>query len=132
MCFGGGSPGTITKPDYNAYDKQFDLQKEAIQAQMNNETMLIQNQLTASLREKQDVLQALNTQKQITANNVDRQVRQLMALAGPPPPKKSAEPPKIGADARGIKGKGRSGLRIRRKTAAKQGSGSGLNLTYNT
>ena len=45
MCFGGGSPGTITKPDYNAYDKQFDLQKEAIQAQMNNETMLIQNQL---------------------------------------------------------------------------------------
>ena len=132
MCFGGGSPGTITKPDYNAYDKQFDLQKEAIQAQMNNETMLIQNQLTASLREKQDVLQALNTQKQITANNVDRQVRQLMALAGPPPPEKSAEPPKIGAEARGIKGKGRSGLRIRRKTAIKQGSGSGLNLTYNT
>ena len=80
MCFGGGSPGTITKPDYNAYDKQFDLQKEAIQAQMNNETMLIQNQLTASLREKQDVLQALNTQKQITANNVDRQVRQLMVM----------------------------------------------------
>ena len=119
MCFGGGSPGTITKPDYNGYGKQFDLQKEAIQAQMNNETVLIQNQLTASLREKQDVLQALNTQKQITANNVDRQVRQLMALAGPPPPEKSAEPPKIGADARGIKGKGRSGLRIRRKTATK-------------
>ncbi len=31
MCFGGGSRATITKPDYNAYDKQFELQKEAIQ-----------------------------------------------------------------------------------------------------
>ena len=132
MCFGGGSPATITKPDYNAYDKQFELQKEAIQAQLDNETMLIQNQLTASLREKQDVLQALNTQKQITANNVDRQVQQLLALAGPPPPEKSAEAPTIGADARSIKGKGKSGLRIRRKVATKQGSGSGLNLTYNT
>tara|TARA_A100000172_G_scaffold53519_1_gene33945 strand:+ start:2930 stop:3328 length:399 start_codon:yes stop_codon:yes gene_type:complete len=132
MCFGGGSRATIVQPDYNAYDKQFELQKEAIQAQMNNESMLIQNRLTASLQEKQDVLQALNTQKQITANNVDRQIQQLMALAGPPPPEKSAEPPTIGAEARGMKGKGKSSLRIRRKTATKQGSGSGLNLTYNT
>jgi len=132
MCFGGGSRATIVQPDYNAYDKQFELQKEAIQAQMNNESRLIQNRLTASLQEKQDVLQALNTQKQITANNVDRQIQQLMALAGPPPPEKSAEAPTIGADARGVKGKGKSSLRIRRKTATKQGSGSGLNLTYNT
>ena len=34
MCFGGGSRATITKPDYNAYDKQFELQKEAIQNSM--------------------------------------------------------------------------------------------------
>ena len=31
MCFGGGGGGTITVPDYKAYDQQFDLQKAAIE-----------------------------------------------------------------------------------------------------
>ena len=35
MSFGGGSRATITKPDYNAYDKQFELQKEAILLRLN-------------------------------------------------------------------------------------------------
>ena len=37
MCFGGGggSQATIQKPDYSAFNKQFDLQKSAIDQQMS-------------------------------------------------------------------------------------------------
>ena len=55
MCFGGGSRATITKPDYNAYDKQFQLQKEAIQTSTSNELKLKQQELQSSLGRKPDI-----------------------------------------------------------------------------
>ena len=65
-----------------------------------------------------------------------KQAKQMVAASGGMVPVRKYQvgglTPTIGADARGIKGKGKSGLRIRRKVATKQGSGSGLNLTYNT
>ena len=45
MCGGGGGGGTIYQPDYNAYDKQFDLQRSAIESQINNSSMAMQQQL---------------------------------------------------------------------------------------
>ena len=49
MCMGGGgNRATITQPDYNAYNQQFQLQKDAINAQMNNSTALLQQQLQSA------------------------------------------------------------------------------------
>ena len=42
MCMGGGGAATITQPDYTAYNQQFELQKSAIEQQMNNSTQLKQ------------------------------------------------------------------------------------------
>ena len=52
---GGGSRATITKPDYNAYDKQFELQKEAIQTSMDANLRAKQQELQASLGDKADI-----------------------------------------------------------------------------
>ena len=62
MCFGGGgSRATITKPDYNAYDKQFELQKEAIANSMDSDLRLKQQELQAALGDKADVRRQLNS-----------------------------------------------------------------------
>ena len=45
MCTGGGNRGTIYQPDYNSYDKQFALQRSAIESQMNNGITAMQQQL---------------------------------------------------------------------------------------
>lgn len=130
MCFGGGKRATITKPDYNAYDKQFNLQKEAITRQIDNETRLVQQRLNTARLEKQAVLKKVNEQARIRAENVDRQARMLAEMAGPPPPEESAKDFTIGAKNRGIKGiKGKQSLRIGRKVASKSLAGAGLNIT---
>jgi len=130
MCMGGGSAATITVPDYNAYDKQFNLQKEAIQRQIDNETRLVQGQLNTARLEKQSVLTKVNEQARIRAENVDRQARMLADMAGPPPPEKSAKNFIIGARDRGLQAvKGKQSLRIGRKIAKKSATGAGLNIT---
>lgn len=129
MCFGGGR-ATITQPDYNAYDKQFNLQKEAIQRQIDNETRLVQGQLNTARLEKQSVLTKVNEQARIRAENVDRQARMLAEMAGPPPPEESAKNFIIGAKERGLQQiKGKQSLRIGRKVAKKSATGAGLNIT---
>ena len=129
MCF-GGKAATITQPDYNAYNKQFDLQKEAIQRQIDNETRLVQGQLNTARLEKQAVLTKVNEQARIRAENVDRQARMLAEMAGPPPPEESATNFTIGARDRGLqKIKGKQSLRIGRKVAKKSATGAGLNIT---
>ena len=130
MCFGGGgSAATITKPDYNAYDKQFQLQKDAIERSMEGNTRLVQQQLNTALKKKQSTLDQLtNTQRQL-AENTNAQAMRLAQVIGPPPPEKHAQAPVIGAKARGLRGKGKGGLRIGRATATKGGKGSGTQLT---
>jgi hypothetical protein len=127
MCFGGGGRATITQPDYNAYDKQFQLQKDAIDSALNNETRSIQQQLNTALASKRSTLEELNAAERLRADNVQAQATRLAAVIGPPPPEKHAQAPVIGAKARGLKGKGKSGLRIGK--SASQGAGSGTQLT---
>lgn len=130
MCFGGGgSRATITKPDYNAYDKQFELQKEAIQSSMDANLRTKQQELQTSLGEKADIQRKLNEQIRIQAENTNAQAMRLAQVIGPPPPEKSAQAPIIG-DKRKKLGKER--LRIRRGTTpTSSASGAGLNITAN-
>lgn len=130
MCFGGGgSAATITKPDYNAYDKQFQLQKDAIERSMEGNTKLVQQQLNTALRQKQSTLDELTSVQKQLAENTNAQAMRLAQVIGPPPPEKHAQAPVIGAKARGLRGKGKSGLRIGRATASKRSKGSGAQLT---
>lgn len=130
MCFGGGGDrATITRPDYNAYDKQFQLQKDAIERTLDGNTRLVQFQLNSALKKKQSTLDQLtNAQKQL-AENTNAQAMRLAQVIGPPPPEKHAQAPVIGAKARDLRGKGKAGLRIGRSTASKRGKGSGAQLT---
>ncbi len=130
MCFGGGSsPATITKPDYNAYDKQFQLQKDAIERTLEGNTKLVQQQLNTALSKKQSTLDELTSVQKQLAENTNAQAMRLAQVIGPPPPEKHAQAPVIGAKARGLRGKGKSGLRIGRATASKRSKGSGAQLT---
>tara|TARA_R100001082_G_C4337202_1_gene148384 strand:- start:30 stop:440 length:411 start_codon:yes stop_codon:yes gene_type:complete len=131
MCFGGGGGGgaTIVKPDYNAYDKQFQLQKDAIERTLAGNTKLVQQQLNTALKEKQSTLEELTSVQKQWAENTNAQAMRLAQVIGPPPPEKHAQAPVIGAKARGLRGKGKGGLRIGRATASKGGKGSGTQLT---
>jgi hypothetical protein len=131
MCSGGGGGGTITVPDYGAYNNQFQLQKSAIESAMNNGTRMMQSELTASLRKQEAAYERLTDQAKLQAENTNAQAMRMMTLIGTPEPEKSAEAPKVGASARGLKtDKGKGALRIARETAgvANKG-GSGLNIT---
>lgn len=129
MCFGGGSRATITKPDYNAYNKQFDLQKEAIQNSMDANLRAKQQELQASLGDKADIQRQLNEQIRIQAENTNAQAMRLAQVIGPPPPEKSAQAPVIGSKRKKL---GKERLRIRRGTTpTSSASGAGLNITAN-
>lgn len=132
MCGGGGQRATIYQPDYNAYNKQFDLQRAAIESQMNNGTTLMQQQLQSALREQNTVRADIAEEKVAAANDstaLNEEAMRLSTLIGAPPPEKSAQAPEVGARERGLKTtKGRKALRIGR-TANSSGQGTGLNIT---
>ncbi len=132
MCFfGGGSsePAVITKPDYTSFNQTFDLQKSAIENQINNENITLQNTLTGALNDRQDALAELSMASQARAMATQQAAMQLSQVAGPPPREKHAKPPKVGAEDRGVKTKkGKGSLRIG-KTSNKRSQGSGLNIT---
>jgi adenylosuccinate synthase len=126
MC--GGKAATITQPDYNAYNKQFDLQKSAIDQSMNSGAQLMQQQLSQATTAQQGALAASLEQKKILAENTNAQAMRLATLIGTPPPEKSAKAPVV-ADERGIKTKkGKSALRIGLASTSRMGQGSGLNI----
>lgn len=130
MCFGGGGRATITKPDYNAYDKQFELQKEAIQNSMDANLRAKQQELQASLGNKADIQRKLNEQIRIQAENTNAQAMRLAQVIGPPPPEKSAQAPVIGSQRKKL---GKQRLRIRRtQSPTASASGAGLNITANS
>ena len=133
MCGGGGGGGgTIYQPDYNAYDKQFDLQRSAIESQMNNGAMAMQQQLQSALQSQNTVRSEIAADRIAAANDasaLNEEAMRLSTLIGAPPPEKSAQAPEIGARDRGIKTtKGRKALRIGR-TANSSSQGTGLNIT---
>jgi adenylosuccinate synthase len=126
MC--GGKAATITQPDYNAYNKQFDLQKSAIDQSMNSGAQLMQQQLSQATTAQQEALAASLEQKKILAENTNAQAMRLATLIGAPPPEKSAKAPVVAGE-RGIQTKkGKSALRIGLATASRMGQGAGLNI----
>lgn len=135
MCMGGGGGGraTITMPDTKAYDRQFDLQRAAIEQQMNNSSQLMQQQLQASLQKKNDLLtqiKEIKTEKATNTQALEEQAMRLSTLIGPPPPQESAKAPAIGSRDRNVKTtKGKKALRIGRSTSGSFGQGAGLNIT---
>jgi len=129
MCFGGGGGGTITVPDYKAYDQQFDLMKSAVDQASSTATLIAQSDLNSALNAKQDAATKLLLAKQQRADDTNAAAMRLAQVVGPPPREEHAKPPKIGVDERGLKTKkGKSSLRIGR-VATTSGKGSGLNIT---
>jgi hypothetical protein len=156
MCFGGGgSRATIVMPDTKSYDRQFDLQKAAMEQQMNGQSQLMQAQLNAAYRKKEDLMAQVNEAKMKKAENsrdaiLNRQTelqdgqltvlkeelamekaRQMSVMIGAPPPEKSASAPVVGPARKGSETgrKGKAALRIERTTASSVGQGAGLNIT---
>ena len=126
MC--GGKAATITQPDYNAYNKQFDLQKSAIDQAMNSGAQQMQQQLNQATTAKQSALAADLEQKKILAENTNAQAMRLATLIGTPPPEKSAQAPVVAGE-RGIQTKkGKSALRIGLASTSRMGQGAGLNI----
>jgi adenylosuccinate synthase len=128
MCM-GGKAATITQPDYNAYNQQFELQKSAIDQSMNSGAQLMQQQLSQATTAQKEALAADLEQKKILAENTNAQAMRLATLIGTPPPEKSAQAPVVAGE-RGIQTKkGKSALRIGLASTSRMGQGSGLNIT---
>ncbi len=133
MCGGGGGErATIYQPDYNAYDKQFELQRSAIESQMSNSNMAMQQQLQSALRSQNNVRQMISDRKTELAEDEDslnEEAMRLSTLIGAPPPEKTAQAPTVGSRERGLDSrKGKKALRIGR-TANSSSQGTGLNIT---
>lgn len=133
MCGGGGGQSaTIYKPDYDAYNREFELQRDAINQQMSNSAVSMQTELQGVLRD-QNSLRADIAERKIEIaddeNSLQEEAMRLSTLLGAPPPEKSAQAPAIGSRDRNIKTKkGKGSLRIGR-TASSSSQGTGLNIT---
>ena len=79
MCMGGGSPATITVPDYSAYDQQFDLQKAAIEQAASTSILTAQANLNSALTAKQDAAGDLLVAKQQQAEDTNAAAMRLAA-----------------------------------------------------
>ena len=128
MCAGGAARQTIVQPDYGAYDRQFNLQKSAIDQAMSSTTTALQSQLTATIREQQGVYEQEAAAKKALAENTSAQSARMATLIGTPPPEKSAQGPVIASNRGATTTKGKNALRIERNAAASTGQGTGLNI----
>lgn len=127
MCFGGGSPATITMPDTGAYDRLAQAQMDAMRQQQDGQAAIKQAQLNQALRTQEAALAEMRDFKVQRANDTAANAARLAALIGTPPPEKTATAPVIGANRNpSAKPKGRASLRIDLRTPAK---GAGLNIT---
>ena len=138
MCGGGSpAPATIVMPNTQAYDREFDLQRAAIEQQMQGQTQLLQSQLQQSMKSKEDLLQQIKdfkVEEAQSAERLDEQAQRMSVLIGSPPPEESAKAPLVGpernaSETGSTKRKGKSQLRIGRTTATTSGKGAGLNIT---
>ena len=138
MCGGGSpAPATIVMPNTQAYDREFDLQRAAIEQQMQGQAQLLQSQLQQSMKSKEDLLQQIKdfkVEEAQSAERLDEQAQRMSVLIGSPPPEESAKAPLVGpernaSETGSTKRKGKSQLRIGRTTATTSGKGAGLNIT---
>lgn len=133
MCGGGGGGGTITMPDFRAYDREFDLQREAIMSQVQGPTLALQSELEGIAEKNTRIREKIRDRKVARADResaVEEEARRLSVLVGTPPPEPTAEAPLVGAAERGISTrKGKTALRINRRVATSTGQGTGLNIT---
>ena len=134
MCMGGGSAATIEVPQTDAYDAQADLQIAAMQQTQNSTAMLKQGELNQALAAQQQVLTEARDFKIEQANDVRANAARMANLIGAPPPEKTAQAPVVGRDRDQSQGKpkGRNSLKVRRKSKATQGKGTGLNTNLTT
>jgi hypothetical protein len=116
-------------PDMAAYERQFNLQKEAITQQMTGQNNLLQGELTKALRNNEAIAQQASDAKRQVAENTSAQAMRMAALIGAPPPEKTAQAPVVGRDRGVVTSKGKSALRIEQRTARSMGQGAGLNIT---
>ena len=132
MCGGGGRRATIEKPDYNAYNQQFELQKAAIDQSMNSGIRELQSDFQAQLRQGNASMEAIARNKAAEAEDqafIAEDARRLATLIGAPPPEKVADAPKVGKRARDLDtANGKKSLRIG-STATSAAKGTGLNIT---
>ena len=141
MCGGGGprvkrveaQPAIVNVPNYEAYDRQWDLQASAITSQIENRNRDLQLSLDAvqkkNLGLKED-LRDLAKQKAEDQSALEEKAQRLSLLMGPPPPEKAASAIETGTRERNINTrKGKSALRIGRRSATSAGKGTGLNIT---
>ena len=132
MCGGAPPRATITQPDYNAFNQQFELQKAAIDRSMSSGIMELQAEFQDSLRQQTDFLREVEQNRVARAQDeaaAAADAARLQTLIGVPPPEKVAQAPTIGVMDRGLDvAKGKKSLRIGR-TATKTAKGAGLNIT---
>jgi len=132
MCGGGGRRATIEKPDYNAYNQQFELQKSAIEQSMNSGIRELQADYQSQLRQNTASMQAIEQERIADARDealIAEDARRLATLIGTPPPEKVAQSPKIGTKSRELAtANGKKSLRIG-STASSSAKGTGLNIT---
>jgi hypothetical protein len=132
MCGGGGQRATIEKPDYNAYNQQFELQKSAIEQSMNSGIRELQADYQSQLRQNTASMQAIEQERIADARDealIAEDARRLATLIGTPPPEKVAQSPKIGTKSRELAtANGKKSLRIG-SSASSSAKGTGLNIT---
>ena len=140
MCGGGprinrkkAEPAVINMPDFDRYDREFDLQKAAIDQQMSGSLLGLQDDLASALKTQTDLKEEIAAAQKAKAERqsaLEEKAARLSVLMGPPPPEKGAQAPEIGVRDREIKTrKGKQALRIGRKVARTSGQGTGLNIT---
>ena len=133
MCGGRQRSAKIEVPDYRAFDRQFDLQRQEIYRSMTSGNMALQAELQDVLRKQDALKEKIAEQKVAKAErqeDLEAQATRMALLMGTPPPEPVASAPEIGVKDREIETrKGKKSLRIRRTTADKRGKGTGLNIT---
>lgn len=142
MC--GGNPGpsikrveaqpaTINVPDYDQYDRQWDLQASAITGQIESRNRDLQMSLDEVQKKNLGIKEELRDLAKKKAEDqaaLEEKAQRLSLLMGPPPPEKTASAIETGTRDRDINTrKGKSSLRIGRKSATSSGKGAGLNIT---
>ena len=142
MC--GGNPGpsikrveaqpaTINVPNYEAYDRQWDLQASAITGQIESRNRDLQMSLNSVQKKNLGIKQELKELAKQRAEDqaaLEEKAQRLSLLMGPPPPEKPASAIETGTRDRDISTrKGKGALRIGRKPATSSGKGTGLNIT---
>jgi hypothetical protein len=142
-------------PDTRAYDREFELQKAAMDQQISGQSQLMQMQLNSAFQRKQDLLGQIRDMKLAQADAsrdalmksqtkaqegqlvvlkeelAMEKARQMSVLVGAPPPEKSASAPVISPERKNTETarKGKTSLRIDRPTATSSARGVGLSIT---